>query len=230
MQDNAIRVMLVDDHKTMLWGLEKLLAGAHPAMRVVGSAGDIDTALAMAADKLPDVVLLDIDLGGVSSVDFLPALLAGGAARALMFSGTRDQDELCRAVRSGARGVVGKDASAEQLIAAIARVHCGEMALEPALFERLLGAMTRPAASVVQDPQAARVAAQIAQLTAKERKIIAMMAEGNGALNKTIAQRAFISEQTLRNHLTTIYQKLDVANRLELYVFAGKHGLDKLPE
>ena len=88
--------------------------------------------------------------------------------------------------------------------------------------------MTRPAPVAAPDPQAARIAAQIASLTAKERKIIAMMAEGNGALNKTIAQRAFISEQTLRNHLTTIYQKLDVANRLELYVYAAKHGLDKL--
>jgi len=227
LQDSAIRVMLVDDHKTMLWGLEKLLAGAQPAMRVVGCAGDIEAALAMAAALRPDVALLDIDLGGVSSVDFLPALLAGGATRALMFSGTRDQDELCRAVRNGARGVVGKEASAEQLIAAIARVHCGEMCLEPALFERMLGAMTRPAPVAAPDPQAARVAAQIASLTAKERKIIAMMAEGNGALNKTIAQRAFISEQTLRNHLTAIYQKLDVANRLELYVYAAKHGLDK---
>ena len=76
--DSAIRVMLVDDHKTMLWGLEKLLAGAQPAMRVVGCAGDIEAALAMAAALRPDVALLDIDLGGVSSVDFLLALLAGG--------------------------------------------------------------------------------------------------------------------------------------------------------
>ena len=71
------------------------------------------------------------------------------------------------------------------------------------------------------DPEEKR----IARLTVKERKIIAMMLEGNGALNKAIARRAFISEQTLRNHLTSIYSKLGVTNRLELYVYATRHGL-----
>lgn len=108
------------------------------------------------------------------------------------------------------------------MIDTIARVHRGELCLDQALLGSLLGALIKPAPMPAPpDPEMAR----IALLTLKERKIVAMMVEGNGALNKTIAQRAFISEQTLRNHLTSIYSKLDVANRLELYVYAVKNGL-----
>lgn len=216
---DVIRVILVDDHKTMLWGLEKLLAGAQPAMEVVGTASNIGSAIALINTLVPDVVVLDVDLGGVCSVDFLPALLANGATRAMMLSGSRDQDVLSRAVRSGARGVIGKEASAEQVIDTIVRVHRGELCLDQELLGSMLGALSRPAPP--PDPEAPK----IAMLTLKERKIVAMMVEGNGAVNKAIAQRAFISEQTLRNHLTSIYSKLGVANRLELYVYATKHGL-----
>ena len=219
---HPIRVMLVDDHKTMLWGLEKLLEEARPLMEVVGSVSDIDAAVALASSLRPDIVVLDVDLDGVCSVDFVPALVANGVTRALMFSGTRDQEMLARAVRNGARGVIGKEAAAEQVIDTIARVHRGELCLDQALLGSLLGALIKPApVQAAHDPEAAR----IALLTLKERKIVAMMVEGNGALNKTIAQRAFISEQTLRNHLTSIYSKLDVANRLELYVYAVKNSL-----
>lgn len=217
---HPIRVMLVDDHKTMLWGLEKLLEEAQPAMQVVASTSTIGGALELAESLRPDIVVLDVDLAGVCSVDFIPALLANGVTRAVMFSGTRDQEVLGRAVRSGARGVIGKEAAADQVIDTIARVHRGELCLDQALLGSLLGALIKPAPAP-PDPEMAR----IAQLTLKERKIVAMMVEGNGALNKTIAQRAFISEQTLRNHLTSIYNKLDVANRLELYVYAVKNGL-----
>ncbi|MCX7294195.1 response regulator transcription factor [Janthinobacterium sp.] len=219
---HPIRVMLVDDHKTMLWGLEKLLEDACPTMEVVASVGTIGDAVALTGSLQPDIVVLDVDLDGVCSVDFVPALVANGVPRALMFSGTRDQEMLARAVRNGARGVIGKEVAAAQVIDAIARVHRGELCLDQALLGNLLGALIKPVpAAAAADPEAAR----IALLTLKERKIVAMMVEGNGALNKTIAQRAFISEQTLRNHLTSIYSKLDVANRLELYVYALKNGL-----
>lgn len=219
---HPIRVMLVDDHKTMLWGLEKLLEDACPTMEVVASVGTIGDAVALTSSLQPDIVVLDVDLDGVCSVDFVPALVANGVTRALMFSGTRDQEMLARAVRNGARGVIGKEVAAAQVIDAIARVHRGELCLDQALLGNLLGALIKPVpAAAAADPEAAR----IALLTLKERKIVAMMVEGNGALNKTIAQRAFISEQTLRNHLTSIYSKLDVANRLELYVYALKNGL-----
>ncbi|CAM3111817.1 LuxR C-terminal-related transcriptional regulator [Janthinobacterium lividum] len=219
--NNVIRVMLVSDHKTWLWGLEQLLAGAQPAMQVVASSTEIDSALLLARTLCPDVIVLDADLGcgGACAIDYLPQLLGNGVSRVLLFSGTQDQAECGRAVRSGARAVLGKETSIKQLIDAIARLHQGELCLDPALLDSMLGVLNKPEAA--PDPEEQR----IARLTLKERKIVAMMVEGNGALNRAIAQRAFISEQTLRNHLTSIYSKLDVTNRLELYVYATRNRL-----
>ncbi|WP_338681489.1 response regulator transcription factor [Janthinobacterium sp. TB1-E2] len=220
---NVIRVMLVSDHKTWLWGLEQLLAGAQPAMQVVASSTEIDSALLLARTLCPDVIVLDADLGcsGASAcaIDYLPQLLGNGVSRALLFSGTQDQAACGRAVRSGARAVVGKETPVKQMVDAIARLYQGELCLDPALLDSMLGVLNKPEAA--PDPEEQR----IARLTLKERKIVAMMVEGNGALNRAIAQRAFISEQTLRNHLTSIYSKLDVTNRLELYVYATRNRL-----
>lgn len=218
---NAISVMLVFDHKSLLWGLEQLVAGAAPAMELVASTTDIGSALLLANTLCPDVIVLDADLrlDGASPVDYLPELLGNGVSRAMLFSGSQEQELLGRAVRSGARGVVGKDTPVEQLVDTIARVHQGELCLDQALLDSMLCALNRP--EPAPDPEEKR----IARLTVKERKIIAMMLEGNGALNKAIARRAFISEQTLRNHLTSIYSKLGVTNRLELYVYATRNRL-----
>ena len=218
--------MLVSDHKTWLWGLEQLLAGAQPAMQVVASSTEIDSALLLARTLCPDVIVLDADIGcgGACAIDYLPQLLGNGVSRALLFSGTQDQAACGRAVRSGARAVLGKETPVKQMVDAIARLHHGELCLDPALLDSMLGVLNKPEA--VPDPEEQR----IARLTLKERKIVAMMVEGNGALNRAIAQRAFISEQTLRNHLTSIYSKLDVTNRLELYVYATRNRLaESLP-
>ena len=215
--------MLVSDHKTWLWGLEQLLAGAQPAMQVVASSTEIDSALLLARTLCPDVIVLDADLdcSGASAcaIDYLPQLLGNGVSRALLFSGTQDQAACARAVRSGARAVLGKETPVKQMVDAIARLYQGELCLDPALLDSMLGVLNKPEAA--PDPEEQR----IARLTLKERKIVAMMVEGNGALNRAIAQRAFISEQTLRNHLTSIYSKLDVTNRLELYVYATRNRL-----
>ncbi|MYM75079.1 response regulator [Duganella sp. FT134W] len=219
--DNTpIRILLVDDHKTMLWGLEKLIEGAGAALAVAGTAHNNDSALREAARLRPDLIVLDLDLEGRSSIEILPQLLQDSGARVLILSGNRDQALLSQAVKLGARGVVGKEASAEVVIEAIHKVHRGELFLDPALMSALLGQLMAPAKA---DPDAAR----IATLTPKERKIIAVVVEGNGAPNKVLAAKLFIAEPTLRNNLTTIYQKLGVSNRLELYVFATRHGLDQ---
>lgn len=214
----TIRVLLVDDHKTMLWGLERLIESESPSLTLVGSANDAAGALGMAARLRPDVTVLDLDLNGTSSIEILPALLAGGAARVMILSGNRDPALLAQAVRGGARGVVGKEAPAEVVLDAIRCVHRGELWLDQAIMGNLLGALIAPPP---RDPEADL----ITRLTPKERKIVGLVVAGNGAANKELAQRLFIAEHTLRNHLSAIYQKLAVANRLELYVFATRHGL-----
>jgi two-component system nitrate/nitrite response regulator NarL len=215
----TIRILLVDDHKTMLWGLERLIQAEGPSFTLVGSASDGMEATAMCAALHPDIVLLDLDLKGSSSIDFLPALLANGSTRVVILSANRDQGTLAAAVKAGARGVVSKEAPTDDVLLAVRKVHDGELWLDQSLMQALLGQLVAPVPKA--DPEAER----IATLTARERDVIGMIVQGKGALNKELAERAFISERTLRNHLTTIYQKLDVANRLELYVYAIKHGL-----
>ena len=215
----TIRVMLIDDHPTMLWGLHKLIDGEKPDMEVVGTATSCEEALAKIDQLIPDVIVLDIDMGGESALDILPALLSNKVSRALILTGVREQKTLDLAVLRGARGVLRKDVPAEQVLKAIKKTHQGELWLGRETLGRVFGELIQPIASPKHDPETEKQAA----LTVKERKIILMVVEGSGALNKVLAQRLFISEHTLRNHLTSIYEKLGVSNRLELYIYATKH-------
>jgi two-component system nitrate/nitrite response regulator NarL len=212
--------MLVDDHKTMLWGLERLI-GEHPRMDVVATASNREQTVARALACTPDLIVLDIDLNGACSLDFLPQLLANRITRALVFSGTRDQQLLDRAVLCGARGILSKDVDSEVLLRAIQKVHQGELWIDHAMMSRVFGEITRPRSALAPDPESEKQAL----LTSKERKVILVVTEGNGAPNKALAEILFISEHTLRNHLVSIYRKLGVKNRLELYVYAIKHRI-----
>lgn len=218
-----ITVLLVDDHKTLLWGLERLIGSERSGMKVVASATCREEALALAATFGPDVILLDIDLGGDCSLDFLPALLVSGMSRALVFTGMRDQATLDRAILAGARGVLHKDASAEVVMRAIEKVYQGEIWVGQDMMSRIFGELTRQRTPAKPDPHQVK----IDSLTPKERKIVDAIVAGGGETNKALAESLFISEHTLRNYLVTIYKKLGVANRLELYVCAARHQLPR---
>lgn len=220
----AIKVMIIDDHPTMLWGLDKLINGEKPKMEVVATARSPEEALEKLARKgleTPDIVLLDLDLDGKSGLDLLPRLLQSPATRVLILTGERKQAVLDQAVQKGARGILRKDASAEHVLKAIEKTHEGELWLDRTTLGRVFTEFMDPAAAAKQDPEAEK----LASLTTRERKIIQMIVDGQGASNKELAQRLFISEHTLRNHLTSVYHKLDIGNRLELYVYAVKHQL-----
>jgi DNA-binding NarL/FixJ family response regulator len=217
---DTIRIMLVDDHQTMLWGLERLIESEAPRMQVAATARSSEEALAKLEQAAPDVVLLDIDLGGQSGLDVLPALIEH-KAQVLILTGAKDQQLLYTAVRIGARGVVCKDVPAGQLLKAIEKVHGGELWVDQAILGCLVRELVRPAAPAAADASGGREAS----LTARERKIIQTLVEVNGASNRTIADRLFISEHTLRKHLTSIYQKLGVGTRVELYAYATRHGV-----
>jgi len=218
-----IGVMVVDDHQTMLWGLSKLIEGEKPRMQVVGTARNCEEALEQVGQLTPDVILLDLDLDGKSALDILPGLLSNPASRALILTGEREQKALDMAVLQGARGVLRKDASAEQVLRAIERVHRGELCMDADTMSRVFSEFMASKQCPRTDPEAEKQAS----LTAKERKIIIAVVQGSGASNKALANQLFITEHTLRNHLTSIYQKLEVTNRLELYVYAVKHQLGK---
>lgn len=222
--EKPIGVMLVDDHQTMLWGLSRLIDGEKPRMQVVGTARNCEEALEQVDQVIPDVILLDLDLGGKSALDILPGLLSNSVSRVMILTGERQQT-LDLAVLGGARGVLRKDAAADQVLQAIERMHKGELCVDNETMGRVFAEFVDSKRTPKVDPEAEKQAA----LTCKERKIIHTVVDGNGASNKALAERLFITEHTLRNHLTSIYQKLGVSNRLELYVYAVKHHLDKLP-
>lgn len=216
-----IRIMVVDDHQTMLWGLERLIESETPRMAVVGTATSCAEALEKTDKLAPDVILLDLDMGSESGLDILPALVSNKVPQVLILTGARDQSTLDAAVMHGARGILRKDAPAAQVIKAIEKVHGGELWLDHETIGRMLGKLTIPA----QAGRTERGTKKNDMLTAKEQTIIQTIVAENGASNKLMAQKLFISEHTLRNHLSSIYQKLGVRNRLELYVYAVKHKL-----
>jgi len=218
-----IRVFLIDDHRSILWGLERLIESGTPAMQVVGSATNHADALQLLNDAEVDVILLDIDLGKENGIDAIPKIMAANAsAKVLVLTGLRDKAAHDKAVLAGAKGVVEKEASAQTILTAISKVHEGQLWLDRAAAGRIFVEFSRKSAAT-PDPEQQKISA----LTDREREIVAGLANNAGATARTIAETLHISEHTLRNHLTSIYEKLDVANRLELFAYAHKHGLTK---
>lgn len=225
-QNNTpIRVFLIDDHRSILWGLERLIESGTPPMKVVGSATSHTEALQTLNGTSPDVILLDIDLGKESGIDAIPRLIeAASTSKILVLTGLRDRTVHDKAVLAGARGVVEKEAPAQTILTAIAKVHEGQLWVDRAAASRIFVEFSRRGnAAQAPDPEQEK----IASLTDRERQIVMGVAANAGSTARTIAEMLHISEHTLRNHLTSIYDKLDVANRLELFAYAHKHGLTK---
>src|ERR1044072_6377312 len=127
---DPIRVLLIDDHQSFLWGMVKLIESDSANMTVMGTASNIAEALAILEREQPDIILLDIDLNGVNSLDSMPLLRKATNAMVLILTGMRDADTHERAVMAGARGVVQKEVPAEMILKAIRKVHEGEIWLD----------------------------------------------------------------------------------------------------
>lgn len=217
-----IKVFLVDDHRTILWGLERLIESAdRPKMNVVGTAETCDDMFSKLPAALPDVLLLDLDLGGISSLTQLEKIHQHTSAQVLILTGSNDPAAHQQAVVRGARGVVHKQVSSNVLLRAIERVHEGEIWLDHTTLGGVVTTLSR--SRQAPNPEAAKWA----ELTNKERQIVAALVDGKAARNQVIAETLHMSEHTLRNHLTAIYSKLGVAGRMELYLYATseQHGL-----
>jgi len=217
---NPIRILLVDDHQSFLWGMIKLIESDSPNMQVIGTASDIAEALAILEREQPDLILLDIDLNGVNSLDSMPLLRNATSAMVLILTGVRDAETHERAVLAGARGVLQKEASAEMILKAIRKVHEGEIWLDRLTTGRVFSKLLDHSNNQVS-PEAIK----IRSLTSRERAIIDVMIKQGHSTNKQIAAHLNMSEHTLRNHLSSIYSKLEVENRLELVMYAVKHRI-----
>jgi DNA-binding NarL/FixJ family response regulator len=218
-----IRVVLVDDQALFRAGI-RMLVDSQPDLAVVGEASDGREALAVIAETRPDVVLMDIRMpvmdGLTATAELLRAEASGGgetpgAPRIVMLT-TFDLDEAAaRAIRQGASGFLLKDADPEFLLAAIRTVHAGSAVIA--------ASATRDLFAHFAGPEVRAVPASFEGLTDREREIFALAARGLS--NAEIAGREFLSEATVKTHISRILSKLALRDRVQLVVFAFEHGL-----
>lgn len=218
---NSIRILLIDDHKSFMDGLAMVINSQTPAMEVIGMASNHAEAITAASRLNPDLILMDMDLGDCISLEFLPELLEKTSAKVLMLTGLQNPDLHESAIVKGARGVLLKGESAKVILKAIEKVYAGEIWASNTTLTRVFEQMK--SGKKQADPEAGK----IADLTPREREIIAALLTFEGSTNEEIARQLFISTSTLKNHLTTIYSKLNVKNRVQLMKYALNHKLDK---
>jgi two-component system nitrate/nitrite response regulator NarL len=218
---DPIRVLIVDDHRCVLWGLGKLIESARPRLELADSATCKREALAAMKRHRPDIVLLDVDLGGENGLDLIRELR--GEASVIILTGLSDARTRQRAVLAGARGVINKTEAAEVILKAIVHVHAGERWIDRSTMGWLLDEM-----SANPRKAGAEVRAR-SDLTGAERRVLDGVLRHKGAPNKVIAAALGMSVHTLRNHLATIYGKLGVHHRLDLVLYAVEHKLGTLP-
>ncbi|MEW1974539.1 response regulator transcription factor [Microbacterium profundi] len=210
-----IRVLLVDDQALFRAGI-RMLVSSQPDMEVVAEAGDGQEALAVVAQTAPDVVLMDIRMPVMDGLTATAEILKSPDAPKVVMLTTFDLDEAAaRAIRQGASGFLLKDAEPEFLLAAIRTVHSGSNVIAASATRELFAHFTGAAKPV---PSA------YASLTDREREIFALAARGLS--NSEIAGREFLSEATVKTHISRILTKLALRDRVQLVVFAFEHGLN----
>jgi DNA-binding NarL/FixJ family response regulator len=215
-----IRVLICDDQDVVREGLRTILSAAS-GIEVVGTASDGAEAVEEVERSLPDVVLMDLKMPGVNGIHATRQIHARFPVVRVLVLTTYDADEwVVDAIRSGAAGYLLKDTPAEDLLAAIRGTAAGKTHMDPSVAGTLLDLIVTPTASTA--PAAA------ASLTPRERQVLALLARG--ASNADIAKSLFLSEGTVRNHLSSIFAKLEVTDRTQAAIFALRHGLTDATE
>lgn len=212
---SAIRLLLVDDHPVVREGLRSCL-GAHPALAVVGEAGSGEEALRLAVRLRPDLVLMDINLPGISGIEAATRLrVVAPKIKVLILSVHENREYAAEVARCGARGYVLKDAAPAELLQAIEAVHRGGAFISP----KVAGAMLRAAAA----PSPVRSRADLARLTDRERDVLALIV--TGLSNKGISEHLGVSLSTVKTLRERLMRKLDLHSVAELTQFAVAHGI-----
>ena len=212
---DPIRVLIADDHPIFRDGMHGLLDSV-PDLEVVGEASTGDEAMALAETLQPDVILMDLKMPGTNGIQATRAIVhASPHIAILVVTMLEDDKSVFAAMRAGARGYLLKDSDQAEILRAINAVAHGEAIFGPAVARRILGyfAATRPAAPARIFPE----------LSAREGEILALIARG--ASNQAIAEQLYLSLKTVRNHVSNIFSKLQVADRAEAALRARAAGL-----
>ncbi|MEV7096804.1 response regulator transcription factor [Amycolatopsis sp. NPDC051045] len=215
----SVRVLLVDDDPLVRTGLSMILASA-PDLQVVAQAGDGDEAVEQVARHAPDVVIMDIRMRRMNGLVATAAVLARPRPPKVLILTTFDLDEyVFEALAAGASGFLLKEGSPQEIIEGVRAVANGDAMLSPRTTKQLIGQFV--AARV--HPRRTHAQAKLAMLSDRERQIVTAVAQGKP--NAEIAAELFLSEATVKTHITRTFAKLDVSNRVQLTIFAYEAAL-----
>jgi DNA-binding NarL/FixJ family response regulator len=216
-----IRIMIADDHPIFRDGLCRLLS-LEDDFEVVAQVEDAFHLGEVIRQYDPDILLLDINMPGLSGLDALQRLPATSSrTRVILLTASDNQHEFVRALKLGSCGIVQKQTATELLIESVRRVHAGEIWLDSQTTAAVIRGFVADDETRAQ-PQIPLPAASRKTLSQREGEIVALVAQG--FKNKEMAERMLISEQTVKNHLHNIFDKLDVSDRLELALHYVAHG------
>lgn len=215
----AIKVVIADDHALLREGLAKILS-LESNFLIVGEANCGDEAIALTRTLKPDVVLMDINMPGLNGIE-ATKIIKEEMPQVGIIALTIHEDEeyIFELVRAGVSGYILKDIQPEQLIKAIKDVAEGKTAIQPNITAKLLGEFNR-----LSDRKTNMFSCD--QLTARELEVIKLIAQGMP--NKEIASTLYISEKTVKNHITNIFRKLNVEDRTQAALFAVKNKIVEL--
>jgi DNA-binding NarL/FixJ family response regulator len=209
-----VRILIVDDHPIVRRGLKALLE-AEPGLEVVGEASTAHEAVMLSGELLPDVVLMDLRLGSGDGIKATSELVRRyPSVRVLIVSSFGDEDTIAQAMKAGAVGYILKDADPEDILRAIHLAQSGYSLMHPKVAGRMFhGGDSRPGA---MEPLEA--------LTPREREVLSLMAEGLS--NREIAMRLYLSEKTVKTHVSSIFSKLQVKDRSQAILLALRRRED----
>jgi len=209
-----IRILIADDHPVFRFGLRALLA-AEPDTEVVGEATTGQEAVALAAELEPDIILMDLNMPKLNGLEATRRIRQQNPDIGILVITMFDDDSVFAAMRAGARGYILKGAEGEETLRAIRAVANGEAIFSPVVAERVMQFFAQAPSA---EPEPA-----FPELTPREREILIWLA--HGLTNSAIAERLVLSPKTVRNHVSNIFSKLQVADRAEAIIRAREAGL-----
>src|SRR5215217_3964123 len=219
--EESIRVLIADDHPLFRDGMRGLL-GSLPEMEVVGEASSGEQAIELARELQPDVILMDIQMPGINGIEATREILHVspriGVVVVTMFE---DEDSVFAAMRAGARGYLLKDSSGREVGHAVRAVAGGEAIFGAGVAKRLISFFNAPSPAASAGSAVSRRA--FPELTEREEEILSLVAQGK--INQEIAKELFVSLKTVRNHVSNIFLKLQVADRAQAVIRAREAGL-----